>query len=331
MIIHCPSCSARYPVDGASFAPSGRKVRCAKCGHSWHQSPPSDKAEETPAPPRPEDELTTATVTPIRKKVFGEKTQQGASAPAMPVDDDDIVFADADTPKPETAKKDTPSAGEAAPKTGIAADIGNRFRAEVRRAASMRRGRILGAAGWLLLGLFVGGTLAGGWVYREKVAEFWPATTKLYAAAGEEINLRGLEFRNVTYERQTEAGLPVLAVMGEVVNVAGEKVALPRLRVGLLDEGQKELYHWTFALPERTLPSDGAAPFITRLSSPPPEARDIEIRFVEKTDVASAPEAAAEPEEPSGEALSEDPSEDLPEAGPDNVPADVPDAPPAAE
>ncbi|MEP5261231.1 MAG: thioredoxin, partial [Nitratireductor sp.] len=93
----------------------------------------------------------------------------------------------------------------------------------------------------LLLCLFVGGTLAGGWIYREQVVAFWPATTKLYAVAGEEINLRGLEFRNVTYERQTEDGLPVLAVMGEVVNVAGENVALPRLRVGLLDEGQKEL------------------------------------------------------------------------------------------
>src|SRR3546814_10877138 len=42
MIITCPSCSARYPVDAASFAPAGRKVRCAKCGHTWHQAPPTD-------------------------------------------------------------------------------------------------------------------------------------------------------------------------------------------------------------------------------------------------------------------------------------------------
>ncbi|WP_421860602.1 zinc-ribbon domain-containing protein [Parvibaculum sp.] len=323
MIIHCPSCSARYPVDGASFAPSGRKVRCAKCGHSWHQSPPSETAEDMPPPPRPEEELATATVTPIRKKVFGEKSQQtgAAAAPApSPAEDDDIVFADEALPKGEAAKKDAPAADGAAAKTGIAADIGHRFRAEVRRAASMRRGRILGTAGWLLLCLFVGGTLAGGWIYREQVAAFWPATTKLYAVAGEEINLRGLEFRNVTYERQTEDGLPVLAVMGEVANVAGENVALPRLRVGLLDEGQKELYYWTFALSERALTADEAASFITRLSSPPPEARDIEIRFVEKTDIASA-----------------GPSEDLPEAVPDavpapeDIPADVPDAPPAAE
>jgi len=147
-----------------------------------------------------------------------------------------------------------------------------------------------------------------------------PATTRLYAAAGEEINLRGLEFRNVAYERQTEGGLPVLAVKGEVVNVAGKSVALPRLRVGLLDETQKELYHWTFALSEPVLPPDEAASFVTRLSSPPPEARDIEIRFAQGADLASAEPVDAPEEE----------AEPLPDTRSGDVPVDLPDAPPAA-
>jgi len=312
MIIHCPSCSARYPVDAASFAPSGRKVRCAKCGHSWHQSPPSESAGEIPPPPA-DEELAAATITPIRKKIFGEKPSapvEPATPAAAPAEEGDVVFADAETPAPAAS----------APTTGKGADIGNRFRAEVRRAANMRRGRMLSMAGWVVLCLFLAGTLAGGWVYRTEVAAYWPATVKLYAVAGDEINLRGLEFRNVTYERQTEGGLPVLAVKGEVVNVAGKSVALPRLRVGLLDETQKELYHWTFALSERALPPDAAASFVTRLSSPPPEARDIEIRFAQGADLASAepleaPEEEAEP--PSGT-----PSGD--------VPVDLPEAPPAA-
>ncbi len=311
MIIHCPSCSARYPVDAASFAPSGRKVRCAKCGHSWHQSPPSESAGEIPPPP-PDEELAAATVTPIRKKIFGEKPSAPAepAEPAAGLEADDVAFADAETPAP------------AAPvaKTGKAADIGNRFRAEVRRASNMRRGRMLSAAGWAVLCLFLAGTLGGGWIYRNEVAAYWPATAKLYAVAGDEINLRGLEFRNVTYERQTEGGLPVLAVKGEVVNVAGERVALPRLRVGLLDETQKELYHWTFALSEPVLPPDEAASFVTRLSSPPPEARDIEIRFAQAPGIASAGplEVPEEKTRPSSGTAAGD------------VPADVPDAPPAA-
>jgi len=312
MIIHCPSCSARYPVDAASFAPSGRKVRCAKCGHSWHQSPPTESAGDIPPPP-PGEEPAAATITPIRKKIFGEKpsAQAEPAKPAVtPAEEDDVVFAD-----PEAQAPAAPAA-----KTGKVADIGNRFRAEVRRAANMRRGRMLSAAGWVVLCFFLAGTLAGGWIYRNEVAAYWPATVKLYAAAGDEINLRGLEFRNVTYERQTEGGLPVLAVKGEVVNVAGKSVALPRLRVGLLDETQKELYHWTFALSEPVLPPDEAASFVTRLSSPPPEARDIEIRFAQGADLASA-EPLEAPDEEAG------PRSDPPSG---DVPVDLPDAPPAA-
>lgn len=317
MIIHCPSCSARYPVDAASFAPSGRKVRCAKCGHSWHQSPPAEEAGE--AGPRVEGDAAASAV-PVRKKVFGEKAQQNAPAPETPAaaasadDGEDIVFAEAETPKPEAP----------AAKTGKVADIGNRFRAEVRRAASLRRGRMLSVTGWAVLCLFLAVTLGGGWLYRDRIAAFWPASTKLYAAAGDEINLNGLEFRNVTYERQTEGGLPVLAVMGEVVNVAGDDVALPRLRVGLRDEGQKELYHWTFSLPERRLAADEAAPFITRLSSPPPEARDIEVRFVDKTDIASMESPEAQPANAAQE-------EAAPAAKSEDAPADVPDHAPPAE
>ena len=38
MILTCPSCDTRYSVDGSKFPAAGRTVRCAKCGHSWHQA-----------------------------------------------------------------------------------------------------------------------------------------------------------------------------------------------------------------------------------------------------------------------------------------------------
>lgn len=37
MILTCPQCATRYQVDAAKFPPAGRNVRCAKCGHLWHQ------------------------------------------------------------------------------------------------------------------------------------------------------------------------------------------------------------------------------------------------------------------------------------------------------
>lgn len=48
MILTCPSCATRYQADEAKFPPQGRQVRCAKCGHIWHQ----------PGPAAPEPELT---------------------------------------------------------------------------------------------------------------------------------------------------------------------------------------------------------------------------------------------------------------------------------
>jgi len=54
MILTCPSCVTRYEVDGTKFPPSGRDVRCAKCGHVWHALPNDETMpppyEEPPAP-----------------------------------------------------------------------------------------------------------------------------------------------------------------------------------------------------------------------------------------------------------------------------------------
>lgn len=276
MIITCPSCSTRYPVDAASFAPAGRKVRCAKCGHNWHQAPPTDlprrgEAEDHDgdAPEAREAGRDVEAVTPVIVVPAGPlfKTKADEKEPAEEPEtvgeegrEEEIVFAEA--PPSQLGN-------------------GGKLRAFIHNAASTRRGRVVGTIGWVLLAAFVVSTLYSGWYFRHEIAATWPKTTKLYAAVDTPINLRGFEFRGVGYERQTENGLPVLAVKGKVVNVSGERRLLPRLRVGLLDSERRELYHWTFSLAEKELASKDAVLFVTRLSSPPVEARDLELRFVQ--------------------------------------------------
>lgn len=46
MIVSCPACSTRYLVEPSALGAEGRAVRCAKCEHSWFQSPPDDMPRE---------------------------------------------------------------------------------------------------------------------------------------------------------------------------------------------------------------------------------------------------------------------------------------------
>ncbi len=42
MIVTCPACATRYSVDPSAISAEGRRVRCTRCSHVWHQMPPAD-------------------------------------------------------------------------------------------------------------------------------------------------------------------------------------------------------------------------------------------------------------------------------------------------
>ena len=188
-----------------------------------------------------------------------------------PVIEDDIVFAE---PDPEPVAEPVKKVSAKKP----SAKKPNKKKAP----GAMRSGgqQLAVAAGWTLLALFVGGTAYGFSSYKTDIVRLWPATATLYAAFNDPVDLRGMEFQQVAYKHVYEDGVPVLSISGQVVNVSDARLSVPKVRVGLRDENKKELYYWTFGLPETALEPEQSAEFITRLSAPPVAAKDLEITFV---------------------------------------------------
>lgn len=45
MIVGCPNCSARFVVKAQAIGEEGRKVKCARCKHTWFQKPDMEVLE----------------------------------------------------------------------------------------------------------------------------------------------------------------------------------------------------------------------------------------------------------------------------------------------
>jgi predicted Zn finger-like uncharacterized protein len=268
MIITCPSCSARYDVAAAGFSPAGRKVRCAKCGESWHQEPEAIAVDVDSA-----DKAAVVAEGDSETESFEQETAEVKAAASEettpPVQEEvdlegDIAFAEPEPvvePAQKTPKRKTPQKKPVAGQRSV-------------------RQQLAVAAGWTLLALFVGGTAYGFSSYKTDIVRLWPATATLYAAFNDPVDLRGMEFQQVAYKHVYEDGVPVLSISGQVVNVSDARLSVPKVRVGLRDENKKELYYWTFGLPETALEPEQSAEFVTRLSAPPVSAKDLEITFV---------------------------------------------------
>ena len=108
-----------------------------------------------------------------------------------------------------------------------------------------------------------------------------PGTARIFAALGYPVNLRGLEFQNVSFRTEIDNGVPVLAVSGQIVNVTDKTVAVPDIRFSLRNATRHEVYHWTGRAEARDVVPDGRTNFLTRLASPPLAADHLQIHFVD--------------------------------------------------
>lgn len=318
MHITCPACTTSYAATPQALGEAGRKVKCHKCGNVWFASA-EDLAEPASAAPvndgdddmHMEDAQQSATEDAGESDASDldfedlegdtdadgvEMSSTDAEADAAwesvladvglqdgtGIDDDTDVLDMLDHPhrareaalqkaRGEDIESLAARRGEGAGKKGRLIDFGPGSRmAGFGKVAAIAAAFILGLAG-ATAGLYLG---------RDSVVSALPGAARLYAAAGYPVNLRGLEFVNVTFEQGVENGLSVLAIRGEVMNITDAALPVPEIRFALRNDSDLEIYHWTGKAQALELPPAGKAPFLTRLATPPATAASVQVRFV---------------------------------------------------
>lgn len=326
MMIVCPTCSTSYNVQVASLGETGRSVRCVRCRTVWFASPPSALAEAAqpeaavaarddgtgglpsgsaaasggPAAARGEEDPQPAMNATDGGLPDDQAEKEAGEAPPRPEDLDEIAAHDA----PPLAPADLDAAErerERAPPEPV------QFDGEVKPAAPRRRwgparlqARLPGrgslrpragspampplALASLVMALLAvsAGLIAG----RVQVVRLMPQTASFYALFGLKVNLKGLVFDDVKVAKEVQDNVPVLVLEGTITNTTLTVLEVPRLRFAMRDRHGVEVYTWT-ALPERAILGPGQTEtFHTRLASPPPEGREVLIRFFGRGDAA---------------------------------------------
>jgi predicted Zn finger-like uncharacterized protein len=293
MHIVCPHCTTSYAVDPANFPETGRRVRCARCQEVWLAMP---------------QELVSAAM-PGRG---AERTRKESGVQRD--DDTSSDWQESQTPHVEspsisadwTEAEATPPAAGADPywsslaqqevvtdarpaKSGRYKGFGKSFGSSITpflKPANWGKalpGALTLPTACMALGAVVFALIA----WRADVVRAMPQTAAFFKMVGMGVNLRGLAFQDLKISTETVDNKPVLLIEGALIDIARRSVEIPRLRFIVRDANGADIYAWNAVLEQPVLNPGEKAWFKTRLASPPPEGREIAVRFFHKLDIVS--------------------------------------------
>ncbi len=265
MLLCCPHCEAGFRVAAEALGESGRIVRCARCSGSWF-----------------------AAVEPVGSELGMAETAGAQVVHSLDGEWDQIVaYAEPSVIEIETSPSIT---FDRVPEIVVENET---VRANIKAgrpisSRNLNRSKRSEAPLIFLAAIGVLGILAVALVSRETIVRTVPNFAGLYAAMGIPVNLLGLEFRDVRTIREMQDGIPVLVIEGNVVNVVKHAVEVPRVRLAILGSNGQELYSWTTLLQRSILADNEKVSFRSRLASPPPEGREILVRFLTRGDLTAS-------------------------------------------
>jgi predicted Zn finger-like uncharacterized protein len=219
VILACPACRTSYLVDEQELnRPAGRTVRCASCGHTWHQPPPLEARDREPA-----------------ARSAAPRIEPGLEVP----------------PRPGVLPVPAPP--------------------------QHQRRRVVG---WIVLGAIFGLLLlaaVAAIIARKEVVAMWPATARLYAAAGLSATPfgPGLELAKIAPTRTADG----LVIEGDITNAGSTAREVPRLRVALRDPAEKEKQFKIIDPPVLRLAPGETAHFKTSFDHPDEAATGVLVTF----------------------------------------------------
>jgi predicted Zn finger-like uncharacterized protein len=290
MLIVCPTCATTYEIKLAALG-AGRQVRCSTCKNSWFATAESvlEDAVMEPAAAVQRD-------APPAQPLSDDFAQPAAHAPAQevipPPATPDNPFTVAAAPPLVPQDHPEPEAEPAAPKfdPGVPDQAETIAARRVRQAYAERndqRTLLRRLASLPMLIVVMLAILLSAINWRVAMVRHFPQTASLYAAIGLPVNLRGLFFEDVKSRSEFQDGAAVLVIEGTIVNLTTRTLDVPRLRFALRSAPGHEVYAWTAQPAKPTIGSGNGLPFRARLASPPPDGRDVIVRFLNRRDVAA--------------------------------------------
>lgn len=132
---------------------------------------------------------------------------------------------------------------------------------------------------WGILAASIAALLVSGYVLREQISYAWPPAAKLYSMLGLETAAGNLRLTDVSFSQAIQSGRPALTVKGVIMNEGNGEVALPAVLVKLRNAAGRDIFQWTYQLPETNVAPGGKIEFVTSLPDPPAEARNLEVTF----------------------------------------------------
>jgi predicted Zn finger-like uncharacterized protein len=282
MHIVCPHCTTSYAINLATLGAAGRTVRCSRCKEVWLARPEDATEVVAPAPSmaaagaQAEDrDAATAEWEALAREDSGE---------GSPVVDSPSISGDwpADGESSETdwrsvARDELHDAETVRPQGRSWLSLRTPARSRGGSKPLVSLPTACAAMGALILALAI---------WRVDVVRLLPQTATFYKLVGLDVNLRGLQFKDVKITSETVEGKPVLVIEGVITGETRKAVELPRLRFSIRDAQGAEIYAWNAVLEQPLLKPGEHAAFKSRLASPPPEGRHIDVRFFSKRDAA---------------------------------------------